>query len=278
MNYEALRVPLDYDLRPLAMMLAGRGVPHQISELQGEQVVWVTDETTAQAVQSLHQRMASGEIELTVEPSEAPVRQPSRATTFLPVTLLLLVLSILGAALVTFSTEGMALLTYYQINAVEDGYVLSSAPDQYWRWFTPVFLHYGLMHLVFNGLWTWELGRRIEFKQGSMTLLIFTVVSGVFSNLAQVWYTPGQLFGGMSGVIYAYLGYIVVWQRFRPTPAFSLPKGIVVFMLAWLFICMAGFTEMLGLGSIANAAHLGGLIAGVVLALSGLAVQRLTGR
>jgi len=278
MDYEALRVPLHYDLRPLAALLAGKGIPHQISEWQGAQVIWVIDAASAELVESLHRRMESGDIEVVQAEPQAQAPQASRTTAFLPVTLFLLAASIVGAGITTFSTDAMSWLSFYRIIEVDEGYMISTAPGEYWRLFTPVFLHYGLLHLVFNGLWTWELGRRIEFQQGSVALLLLTVLMGVISNLAQVWFTPGQLFGGMSGVIYGYLGYLVVWQRFRPVAAFALPQGIVIFMLAWLLICMLGFTELVGLGSIANAAHLGGLIAGVVLALATLLGLRLTGR
>ena len=60
MDYEALRVPLHYDLRPLAALLAGKGIPHQISEWQGAQVIWVIDAASAELVESLHRRVWEG--------------------------------------------------------------------------------------------------------------------------------------------------------------------------------------------------------------------------
>ncbi len=279
MNLEALRAPLSKDLRPLSVFLIDKGVAHQISEQQGEQVVWVMDRESAVLVRAFYERFLAGELEIGAIAGESRAQdRPAHPKAFLPVTLLLIVASIIGAGLTSLSPELSSVLSYYQLSAVDNGYLLSEAPGQYWRWFTPVFLHFGFLHITFNALWVWELGRRIEFQQGSLWLLLLTVAVGVASNLAQVWYTPGQLFGGMSGVIYGYLGYIVVWQRFAPVPAYELPKGIVIFMLAWLFICMVGFTEMVGLGAIANAAHLGGLVSGIVVAVAAIVLRTLTAR
>ena len=242
MAEEALRAPLSQDLRSLSRFLSEQGYRHHISELQGEQVLWVESFEVAEQVRHHYHQFLSGDL-----PSSSPATPSARRITrnriFVPVTLSLILLSIAGAAIAAWSLDANSLLSYYSIEPVQQGYLLSAMPGEYWRLFTPVFLHYGLLHITFNALWVWELGRRIEFQHGGISLLILTLALGVGSNLAQVWYTPGQLFGGMSGVIYGYLGYIVVWQRVVPVPAFELPKGIVIFMLAWLLICMAGFTE-----------------------------------
>ena len=71
----------------------------------------------------------------------------------------------------------------------------------------------------------------------------------------------------MSGVIYAFLGYMVVLDKLSKIPKYNLPTGIVVFMLVWLALGFTQFTEALGLGRIANAAHAVGLLSGVGIAL-----------
>ncbi len=263
MAVEALRVTLSQDLRPFSMFLYELGVRHHISELQGDQVVWVESEAAVESVRQAYIRFLEGDLPVFTQVWRRPTVSGRRFRTA-PVTIVLIVLSIFGALATSFSLGVSSFFSYYSIEPVQQGYILSAMPGEYWRLFTPVFLHYGLLHITFNSLWLWELGRRIEVQHGSLALLLITLAFGVASNLAQVWYTPGQLFGGMSGVIYGYLGYLVIWQRVAPVPAFALPKGIVIFMLVWLVICMAGFTELLGLGAIANAAHLGGLIAGVL--------------
>ncbi len=133
---------------------------------------------------------------------------------------------------------------------------------QYWRLLTPVFLHFGLMHLIMNSVWFWELGRRIEMHQGSWFMLLLFVFSGVFSNYVQYWFSGPSLFGGLSGVLYALLGFCWIYQLLRPVAAYRLPKGVVGLMLGWLLLCLSGVVTALGFGQIANAAHISGLLLG----------------
>jgi GlpG protein len=101
--------------------------------------------------------------------------------------------------------------------------------------------------------------------------LVLLVAAG--SNIAQAM-TGVSLFGGMSGVIYGLLGYIVVWNRLRPATPFPLVKGVAAVMVVWLLVCMAGFTELLGLGAVANTAHLSGLVLGLILGLAAALLDR----
>ena len=63
-------------------------------------------------------------------------------------------------------------------------------------------------------------------------------------------------------------------QRLAPTPAYRLPSGVLVMMLVWLLLCASGLITALGFGSIANAAHIGGLLAGCLAGLLGGALAR----
>ena len=68
-------------------------------------------------------------------------------------------------------------------------------------------------------------------------------------------------------MLYALLGYIWIKNTLVPQRLLSLPKGIVGFMVGWLFLCMTPVvTFFIGVG-IANAAHLGGLLVGLLLGL-----------
>ena len=69
----------------------------------------------------------------------------------------------------------------------------------------------------------------------------------------------------MSGVVYAFMGFIWTGNTLRPGWIEPLPPAIVGFMLIWLLVGMVGALEILGAGAIANGAHLGGLIIGVCL-------------
>lgn len=129
---------------------------------------------------------------------------------------------------------------------------------QWWRLFTPALLHFGIIHLVFNMLWLKTLGSAIEYSRGIAFFLQLTFVSAIFSNLLQ-WYFKGPMFGGMSGVVYAFLGFMWMAKTFNPNEEFSLPKQDVTIMIGWFILCLTGL-----LGPIANFAHAGGLSIGML--------------
>jgi GlpG protein len=132
---------------------------------------------------------------------------------------------------------------------------------------SPIFLHFGLLHLVFNCLWLGLLGSKIETHMGSIHLLLIVLVSGVGSNMSQYYWSGTVYFGGMSGVIYALLGYLWIKHMIAPQYYAPLPSGLMGFMVGWLVLCMTGVLEVaLGIG-VANAAHLSGLVAGLLIGL-----------
>ena len=145
---------------------------------------------------------------------------------------------------------------------------------QLWRLVTPVFLHFSVFHIVFNMLWTWELGRLIEARQGAFMLLVLTALIGAISNLGQ-YYVTGPWFGGMSGVVYGYFGYLWIQGRFNPAFGIRLARPVVYLLLGWLVVAWSGILEMLFDLQVANTAHTAGLISGIVLAFLFIAVYRL---
>jgi GlpG protein len=135
-------------------------------------------------------------------------------------------------------------------------------------------LHFGFLHLAMNGMWYWELGKRIELRQGPWLLLLLTLLFSLISNLAQHLVGGPSLFGGLSGVLYGLLGYVWLYQWLAPNPHYRLPKGVLVMMLIWLVVCLTGVVGQLGFGQIANAAHVGGLLIGCLTGLLGGALAR----
>jgi GlpG protein len=193
-----------------------------------------------------------------------------------PLTVVLIALSVLGFMLVYLHAPvtWVGALTYSSFEVDGQNIRFVAHKGQYWRLLTPVFLHFGWLHIAFNSLWLWELGGKVEARMGSWMLALLVVVVGVGSNTTQFLYTGPALFGGMSGVVYGLLGYCWVLGRLEPRLELVIPQAIVLFMLIWLVFGMVMPTQQLGFGSIANGAHLGGLVLGCVAALVSYAVRR----
>ena len=73
-----------------------------------------------------------------------------------------------------------------------------------------MFIHFSLTHLVFNCLWIYVLGSKIEQIDGHITFINLVIFSSIISNLAQHFFGGSSLFGGLSGVIYGLLGYCMI--------------------------------------------------------------------
>ena len=129
---------------------------------------------------------------------------------------------------------------------------------QAWRYVTPAFIHFSVLHLVFNLLWWWYLGGQIEQRLGSGKLFILLLVGAALPNIAE-FFVSGPRFGGLSGVVYALLGYSWMRARLQPACGLTMPPALMGFMLIWLVL---GFFDMLGTPT-ANMAHLVGLLVGL---------------
>lgn len=139
------------------------------------------------------------------------------------------------------------------------------AAGQVWRLLTPVLIHFGILHVMLNMLWLWQLGGAIEFSRGPLVLVVLVVVTGVVSNLAE-FHATGPLFGGMSGVIFALLGYLWMQGRFNPAFSVRLNPSLVTMVMVWFVVCWSGLLELAGI-HIANYAHTAGLACGALIGL-----------
>jgi GlpG protein len=176
----------------------------------------------------------------------------------MPVTLSLIIISVLIALASSFGRNTQMLLPFF-ISEYIGGGLREVFQGQVWRLITPIFIHFGLIHILFNMLWMFDLGGVIERMQGSPRMGVLVGVTAVTGNLAQFWWA-GPDFGGMSGVIYGLLGYVWIQGQLNPRSGLVLHQYVVIMMLAWFVLCWTGM-----IGSVANMAHTVGLISGVVL-------------
>ncbi len=134
---------------------------------------------------------------------------------------------------------------------------------QPWRLITPIFLHgggnvsMGFIHIGFNMWMLYIIGTAVERAHSWWYMLLLVLVSAAFSNALQFAFV-GPRFGGMSGVVYALFGYIWIRGKYDPAFPYGIPRQIVTFLLVWMVLGFVGFMNM------ANWAHAGGLVVGVV--------------
>lgn len=143
---------------------------------------------------------------------------------------------------------------------------------EFWRLISPIFMHMGPIHILFNMMWLFVLGGQVERIRGAGRLAAMVIFSAVFSNCAQAA-APADMggsyyFGGMSGVNYALFGYVWVKSWLAPSSGFMISDFQTWFMLGWLIFCLTPLA-----GNVANIAHFAGLIFGVVIAYAPFVMQ-----
>ncbi len=217
---------------------------------------------------------SAAELRAEAEKDEAKYRQklsdrrhlfrPLRSYSFGPLTFVLIAISVTVAVFSNLGAEHEPIMSLFITNYSLSGNYLkwnNALPElmhgQVWRLITPIFIHFGLLHIFFNMLWLRDLGSMIEGRQSSWLLAILVTVIAACSNLGQFWF-GGPMFGGMSGVVYGLLGYIWMRGKFDPGSGLYLHPSTVTMMIIWFVAC---FTPIIP--NVANAAHAVGLVMGI---------------
>lgn len=275
----ALTVSEQQDLRPFMAVLRAYGLSHHVTEESGSLVIWAPDEAHARMIVSAYERWQQGALELPELPAAPdtkllPVKSLLQgflgALWLAPVTVLLIIACLVVAVLSDMGANVIAvrLLFFPEVDlgasfpvaALFSG--LDSAGD-YLRTLTPALLHFGPVHLVFNTLWLWFFGRMMEPVLGIKAYLAVMVLTAFFANVAQYLWSGTSNFGGMSGVVYGQVGFVWMWQSLRPNTSLRLPLPMIMVFLVALVLM-----EVLASSMIASAAHLGGLLSGMLLGLT----------
>ncbi|TVP42735.1 MAG: rhomboid family intramembrane serine protease [Halomonas sp.] len=246
-------------------------IGHRITDEADGQLIWIADPRQRDELIALVERWKRGEPLVL----QQPMKRSRTMTTSLaslrqvPITAMMIVISLAVFALIgVFGDLLIVTLTIVPIGVAGGELVYGTlyqtvASGQVWRLLSPAFLHFGWMHLIFNLMWVWYFGRQIEALQGSRTMFVLLMVAGIGANVAQ-YMTGTVLFGGMSGVVYALLAHVWLMSRRVPHSGFFVPQMLVVFMLGWLVFAMTDMAGSVGFGNVANEAHLGGLLVGLV--------------
>lgn len=272
-------VSIEQDLQVFSKYLWDQRVSHRVVESNDRKLLLVGDKSVALQVRNAYEKFLTGETEAPViEMPESPqaTAVATKLLSHLPVTLGGIILSVLGFCLVYFDRDfGLVkYFTFFDFNRMST-YIIFSVPNgEYWRLITPIFLHFGLMHIAFNMAMLWFVGQRIELLQGSVRMLGICMVIGLGSNIMQATYAEATIFGGMSGVVYGLLGYGWVWSMMRPEKNLMIPNVILYFSLFMMVVGFVGLAGVLGAGKVANVAHLGGLIMGCLMGFGAALIDK----
>ncbi|MCG8416097.1 MAG: rhomboid family intramembrane serine protease [Pseudomonadales bacterium] len=276
----AASLDIDINLKSFSEQLHRLGLAHRIIEESGQQVIWVNNESEVQLLQQalsqwqqLDQEQQASFAAQSAPTSSLPPRQDwlRRATNALlasPVTWLLMLLSG-GVALVSGLGANLGPVRDLFYPLLPDSSLVSllsgiDSVTELIRTFTPMFLHFGELHLIFNMLWLWYFGKQLESLHSKWLFLALVLVTAFVSNTAQYLAQGYNNFGGMSGVVYGLVGYAWVIHYFMPRSQLMINTSMFVF-----FVIALVLMEVVASSWIATAAHAAGLVAGL---LAGFAV------
>lgn len=179
------------------------------------------------------------------------------------VTALLLAACFLAALLSKFGQQPEPIRGLFYSFYLEPRF-LEIRHGQLWRLVTPIFVHFGILHLLMNAAVLWMFGRLMESVHGPMSYLSIICAIAVISNTAQ-YLVSGPLFGGLSGVLYGLLGLIWAMSKLSPRYPLRLNPKFTYFVIGWFVLCWSGLLSIAGI-HIANTAHTAGLISGLAIA------------
>lgn len=142
---------------------------------------------------------------------------------------------------------------------------------QPWRVLSNIFVHIGLIHLIGNMWALFVLGRLAESLYGRTGFLLIYLCTGVVGTMTTAWWNPLVVSAGASGALMGIVGALVatLYAGRLPLPKKAVRPVLVTLVFWGALTLVYGFaTSGSGNARIDNAAHVGGLIAGLILGYS----------
>ena len=138
---------------------------------------------------------------------------------------------------------------------------IAVADGQFWRLFTAMFLHAGLLHVALNAYFFWLFGRMVEASFGRTWTVLIYVVAGFLASVASYAFGPvTTLAVGASGAISGVFGAFIAYNYRRRQHAMNAAN-----LRLALTVIVLNAVIAIGYPSIDWRAHVGGLVAGFAL-------------
>ena len=132
---------------------------------------------------------------------------------------------------------------------------------EYWRFVTPIFIHYGLMHIVFNSVVLYYMGQQLEAIYGHWRFLAIYLLSGILGNMTSFAFNQVNVSSaGASTALFGVFGaFVAMGMHFKHYPGFK--------ELTQQYLILIGINLAFGLvgNGIDIFGHIGGVLGGFVL-------------
>lgn len=262
----------------LSKLLWQHKIGHRIQHNKNQNELWLVDSTQSKEAQTLISAYLDNDNSVLTSRSVTPktsfitkVKLEVQAT---PVTINLLLMSLVITLASNFGSNISIASWFYflPIHFIDGNYYATSFSTmmekyQYWRFLTPAFLHLSVMHICFNLLWIWDIGRRVEQGIGSGFYLFGVLITAIIANAAQFFVSGNPLFGGMSGVVYGVIGFAWLLPKLSSNYNPLISQPLMITLMVFFALGYTDFFALIGAGQIANTAHLSGLLSGLALAV-----------
>jgi membrane associated rhomboid family serine protease len=198
----------------------------------------------------------------------------STRRTFPIVTIILIVINVLF-----FLVELNASNAFIERWCVVPARLLANPAGEFITVFTAMFMHGGWLHILGNMLYLWIFGDNVEDRLGQGKFLLFYLLCGVAATFAQVFTGPNSnvpnlgASGAIAGVLAAYL---LMFPRARVRVlmgSFIIPMPALIVIGFWALLqfvsgfgAIAATAQTADTGGVAYMAHVGGFVAGLILA------------
>ena len=173
--------------------------------------------------------------------------------------------------IITYAIIAICVIVFILMGGTTDGKTLLAfganlgllvKQGEIYRLLTCAFVHIGIIHLVVNMYSLYVIGSQVENFYGKIKYLLIYLISAICGSILSIGFTDNVISAGASGAIFGLLGAILYFGvKYRTYLGQTVKSQVIPIILINLVI---GFTTP----GIDNAAHIGGLISGVLSAMA----------
>jgi len=135
---------------------------------------------------------------------------------------------------------------------------------QWWRLFTCMFLHNGLMHIVNNMIGLFLAGFLLEPVLGKIKFALVYFTTGFVSSVVSAYWHPYDVVIGASGAIFGLYGVLLLLLIVGRFGKEIIDKSMLTFVVIFV-----GYNLLIGMfGNTDNSAHIGGFVSGILFGMA----------